>query len=129
MKFKVELEIDNETIEDVLVTALEGGSNYWYHLSEKTVDSIKNHTISMEGEPLSLRFYKAINHGMHIPINDAEHYTDVLGKIHTPTIQRAFIKMHNDYPENLENIREGDFDAEDADIFFQLAVLGEIVYG
>jgi len=41
----------------------------------------------------------------------------------------AIQKLKEDYPNAYENIIDEEYDAEDADIFFQLATMGDVVFG
>jgi hypothetical protein len=41
----------------------------------------------------------------------------------------AIQKLKDEYPRVYENIIDEEYDAEDADVFFQLAVMGEVTFG
>jgi len=41
MEIKIETIVPREVLENVCVTALEGGSNYWYYLSDGAVKLIR----------------------------------------------------------------------------------------
>lgn len=120
--------ITNEMRENLLVTALEGGSNYWYFLKKKGMSYIEKHTPEMENEPLAMRMFKALERNVSIPIHDYE-TGDLLGEINMHSIEKAEEKLIEINPIEFANILTEDYDANTADIWFQLAVMGEIVFG
>jgi len=75
-------EISYDLFEGILVTALEGGSNYWYMLDLNDTGVPKE---KYAGEPLSVKVAKMIWYDR--------------------------------------------IDADDADVFFQIATMGEITFG
>ena len=67
--------------------------------------------------------------GGNIQVNDAEEEEDVLGTVDMDSLLDAIQKLKDDYPRVYENIIDEEYDAEDADVFFQLAVMGEVTFG
>lgn len=119
--------VPDQMIEDLLVTALEGGSNYWYWLSNETADQIEK--VTGKEDPLSIRFYQAIQKGESLIIHDAENDDEVLGHINSASIQNALLMMATGHREHFADIISENHDATTADVFFQLAVMGEITFG
>jgi hypothetical protein len=62
-------------------------------------------------------------------VYDKENEDELLEKVTQESCKRAFKLMSELYPDNIDNIIEEDYDANDADIFFQLATMGKIVFG
>ena len=121
---------DKQFVEDVIVTALEGGSNYWYYLTDATVKAIKTATPEMNGEPLSIRFTAALDNGLEIDIHDYEDPREKLGTISKATMGDRTQKLIDDgYGDRLGHDEEFEGDGDDADIIFQYWVLNDIVYG
>lgn len=118
--------IDDQLIKDQIITALEGGSNYWYYLKDLSMLPEKK-----EGEALSERICRAVlDEGKLIPVHDIEEPDEVsLGAIHVDTIKRGLQLMAEDYPDQFNDMVEENGDAETADIFFQLVVMGEVTFG
>ncbi len=54
---------------------------------------------------------------------------EVLGELSKANIERGIEILEKDYPDYYSDVLTEDYDAESADIFFQLAVMGEVVYG
>ena len=128
--FTVQTKISEKVVEAVIVGALEGGSNYWYYLSDDAVKTIRDYTPLMKGEPLSMRFVQALKEGAEIDINDIEDPDEILGTISTKTMGERTEKLINDgYGERLERVKLEQEDAWDADVIFQYWVLNEIVFG
>jgi hypothetical protein len=102
---------------DAVITALEGGSNYWYFLPDVSmVEKDSNYA-------LSERILRAvIFKGECISVTDAE-TTDVLGEISIESIERG-IELYEEEREEFDAA----MDADEADCLFQYIVMGEIVY-
>lgn len=117
----IQLEITDEQFGNLLVSAFEGGSNYWIE------------RIQVDPRP---RDSKAINNyetmfadgrGVRIWAEDAEeeggYWLDKEAAI------KGFQLLATYYPKCLSNIQQEQDDAEDADVWLQLALFGEVVYG
>ena len=128
---KLEIELNREVLEDIFVTALEGGSNYWYHISEDTYKKIRKAVPKEVDEVLSTAILKAVyDHGVAVPINDAENEEDVLGWISMETMQERLQDLYNSGNRwALEAHMNEEGDSESADIVFQYIVIGEAIYG
>ena len=116
MKIK-QLEIKDEDIIDVIVTALEGGSNYWYNLPDLSMVE------KIAGKAKSERIAISALNGKSIPVYDIEEEDEHLGDISAENIERG-IKLY------IEDGREFDagMDADEADVLFQYMVMGEITF-
>jgi hypothetical protein len=124
----IPLNITKEQIADQLCTALEGGSNYWYMLGD--VDRIyfdKSLTL-VDNLVRSLLVDKEYELNVY-DIESDEDEPELLGKVTYKSIGNAFTLMGAHYPKQLANIISGDYDADDSDVWFQLATMGEVVYG
>ena len=124
---KVTINIPDQVIIDSISTALEGGSNYWYNLP--VLSMIEKTKRKYLAETL---FISAIN-GAQIPVEDIDEFDEdsddfeAIGYISKENIERGiqlYIENENRLPTD-----DDPLDAEEADIFFQYIVLGEIVYG
>lgn len=129
---KIERIVSREILENVLVTALEGGSNYWYYLTIDAVKLIRKVVPENEDPYLSTAILKAVlDHQIDIPINDAENLNDVLGYLSHKTMMSRLQELSE--VEGLSNVLdaevEGQGDAETSDVIFQWMVMGELVFG
>ncbi len=124
--------ISNEMKSDLITTAIEGGSNYWYLFEEeatgcivkyKTVEHPQNkyHTFSEA-------IFVAIEAGESVPVHSME-TGELLGNLTKDSIDKAMGLLHDQFPHVYANIIAEDFDAGDADVWFQLAVIGKVLFG
>ena len=129
MTITINQEIKRQVLEDIFVTALEGGSNYWYYLSEEAIKLIRDAVPKSEDPYLSTAILKAIEKGVEVPINDAEDEEEVLGTISLKTIQDRLQKLSRSGNSDalMAHIKE-EGDADTADIVFQYLSFGEIVF-
>lgn len=122
--------ISDELISDQLCTALEGGSNYWYYLGDiDRTHFVKGETLV---DNLTRSFMADKNYKLPVyDIESAEEFEDMdkLGDVTYDSMAKAFSIMSKDYPRQLGNILSGNYDGDDSDVWFQIAVMGEAIYG
>jgi len=152
-KEQLNRKLTKQDIIDILITALEGGSNYWYLMD--LPENIKSY-----GQSTSEAVGEYILRGGSIDFFDREEYYDVrrslkdgdynigdsddmidkksyqedientkLGYIDMDRILEVITKIKSEYPEIWKNILLENADAGDADVFLQLCVMNEVVYG
>ena len=143
--------LTKNNIIDLFVTSLEGGSNYWYYMD--LPDNIKTY-----GQSTSEAVGEYILQGGEIYFYDIEEYENVvrnkkkgeyniqgdlidqksykedlddtyLGYVDMDKVLESIPIIKKDYPEIWERILLEQADAGDADVFLQLCVMGEVVYG
>lgn len=128
---EVKINISREVLEDVFVTALEGGSNYWYYLPEESIKAIRKAVPKSEDPYLSTAILKAIlDHDVVVPINDAEQEDELIGIISKKTMESRLQLLYDS--ENrwaMESHMRDEGDASSADVVFQYLTMGEVVYG
>lgn len=130
-KFKIEglTLISPYDVYNMLVGAIEGGSNYWYLIGEKTCDRVDAATEDMKGEPFVDRFLMAIQRGTKgINVLDVEDGSK-LGTLTPESWAKAEKLMIEKHKSHLGDILKENDDATTADVFFQLAVIGELTFG
>lgn len=130
MEITINQKIDRQVLEDIFVTALEGGSNYWYYLSEEAIKLIRKAVPKSEDPYLSTAILKAIEKGVEVPINDAEDEEEVIGTISLKTMKERLQKLADSKNRDalVSHINENG-DGDSADIVLQYLAFGEIVYG
>lgn len=102
--------VTSEQIDDVMVTALEGGITYW--ADEARVK--KGHEPKTETQYAS----ETLTHGGVLEIHDAE--DGVWLTLTLECLLKALADQHFDFDN---------YDAYDADAAVQQAIFGEVVYG
>lgn len=127
---EITFNITEEQLTDQLCTALEGGSNYWYFLGDiDRTHFIKGHTLV---DNLIRSFMADKDYKLPVyDIESAEEFEemDKLGDVTYHSMARAFNIMSSDYPRQLGNILSGNYDGDDSDVWFQIATMGEVVFG
>ena len=133
MKFNIETEVSRDVLENIFVTALEGGSNYWYYINPENCKKMRD-VVSREDErDFSMAFAKAIlDKGISLEVHDIEDMEndEPLGVINEESIRVGLQKMIDDgegWALFDEIAEQGDVNS--SDICFQYMVLGEVVYG
>jgi hypothetical protein len=128
MKIQIEYEVTQDMIENVIVSALEGGSNYWYFIDvadfEDDLPPKGNLALT---ERISEAVYK--NPAFKMPVYDVEDEDDVLGYLSQKNLRRGLELCAKDYPEVFQLFTQNEIDAGDADVIFQLTVMGEVTFG
>lgn len=119
--------ITNEQRTNLLTSALEGGSNYWYYLYSDATKIINKH--KKAGDCFVDKMWRALENKEEIPVRDKEDMKEVLGKISLASIEKAEQIMAEKYPEHFADIMSGSDDAATGDLWFQLSVMGDVVYG
>ena len=125
VEIKATVCIPNEKIQDLITTSLEGACRYWG--SFKFPDDWKQKYQSHEQIPFK---------GGNIEVFDVE-TEKLLGYLNIASIKVGLQLMANRKDmkgkivpaRHFKNLATDNEDAETADVFMQLAVLGEIVYG
>lgn len=125
-ELQIKLKLSYERLEDVFVGALEGGSNYWYFLSDKAIDIIREKVSKDEDKYLSTAMLKAIMRGAQVPINYAENEDEVLGVISLLTLRDSLQKCAEERPDLIQAVIDENDDACTADCIFQYLVLDTI---
>lgn len=121
------INVSNETRENLLTSAIEGGSNYWYLIKDKACDIINKYS---KRECFVEKMWDAILAGEEIEIHDIEDEDgDALGKISLVSIEKGEQIMAEKHASHFADIIDENDDACTGDVWFQLAVMGEIVYG
>ena len=128
MRIQIEYEVTQDMIENVIVSALEGGSNYWYFID---VADFEDDLPPKRNLALTERISEAVfkNPAFKMPVYDVEDEDDVLGYLSQKNLSRGLEICAKDYPEVFQRFIQDEIDADDADIIFQLTVMGEITFG
>jgi hypothetical protein len=116
--------MNNITIfRNMLVGALEGGSNYWY--SDATIVRLPDRlTLAAADGYHPLELVPTLKGGqVHIT---AEGQACILN---LASLEHGLAIMQTKYPHHWANILQEDDDAETADVFLQCVCFGEVVYG
>ena len=129
MEITIKTKITREILENIFITALEGGSNYWYWLESDDIEKARG--ICINSQSTSEALFEAIyDHGMVLPIYDIESIEDgPIGELDRDTFQERLQKCYNEMPLHLQSELSENGDAESSDVIFQYLALDELIYG
>lgn len=115
----------HQLFSDLLVGALEGGSNYWYFLPDLSMVGRR------KGEPWSVAIGRAVWHeGAAVPVADTNEKEGTrLGTLTKASMEKGLDLMMRKHPRHYADLIGGNDDAITADVWFQLAVMGQLVFG
>jgi len=131
VKINIEKEISREILENIFVTAIEGGSNYWYYIPIKERKAIRE-VVSKEEDPyFSTALMTAVlDRGLSVDIHDAEDNEEVLGTLSLSSIVDGLQGLaDSDNAQHLMDELMQTGDAITSDVCFQYMVMGEIIFG
>jgi len=128
MKFNVPIEVEACQVADLITTALEGGSNYWCMLRSTNDFKTKPTKHLTYWEALVENLEKGYD--FYAPVFDVEEDNEKLGELTIATIKEGLGLFAKEYTEIFVEWESTDnYDAEVADIAFQLMVMKKVVYG
>lgn len=110
----------------LLCSAFEGGSNYWYEIV--AYQAPKNPWKFPGDETLFRHIGYPLAAGGAVVIADQENE----GKIYRLTpkaVARGWELLKNDQPRHYADVLSEDADATTGDVFLQLCLFGEVIYG
>ena len=99
-----------QTVVDLFTTACEGGSVYWCRMVTPRVEA---------GD-----MYESMMHGFTV----ATRKGDALVEVTPEMIEKGLRLLLEEDPERFFYLCNDDWDAEDADVFFQLCTFGKVIY-
>jgi len=125
----IKREMDYDSFENLIVTALEGGSNYWHMIDLGDSKGIKFY--ALDPRPKSIKIADALynNEYSSVTILDAEDEEETLGTLTYQSVRKSLENFPKDHQWALDNVLNGDYDANDADVVFQVLVMDDVVYG
>ena len=126
-------QLTDEEIGRLLGAALDGGSNFWYHIL--FVPNEITHVVKTQKKNFIDACVEFILDGGVIPIHDREengdprHRPKPLGYLDMDSAREAIEIIKNKYPNVYGNIVTEEYDSDDTDVFLQVAVMGKIEFG
>ncbi len=117
-------QIPDKRIQDLLCCAFEGGSYYWYSITAFNYPKGQTQeSLGIEFKHLELPF-----RGGSLTIEDAED-PSVVRILDRAAIVRGLALMKDRHPREWADFIGENEDAETGDVFLQLCLFGEVVYG
>ena len=127
----VSMPITKQRISDLLCSAFEGGSNYWYW-----IDSfIKPPMLEYRNDPKQVfkHLDYPLNKGGALIISDKGDDSPAKSKetykLDLDSITKGLQVMAEKYPKHFADFTGEDYDATTGDVFLQCCLFGEVIYG
>ena len=122
--------ISNSRAADLLVGAFEGGSNYWYMIADNVKPEVEAQPWG-EGEYTPSYISYPFSKGGAVIIVDMEDEEGERFTLDKKAILRGKLEMENntDYSHHFADVLNENDDADTSDVFLQLCLFGEVVYG
>lgn len=132
MTIDLKLDVSREVLESIFITAIEGGSNYWYYIGEEAVKSINNVCPRASGMAFSERVFTAVyDYGVEVALHDIEDINgEPIGVLSKDTFKERLERCANEgamWALQQEIDEQGD--ATTSDAVFQYLALNDLVYG
>lgn len=129
---KKEIDLDRLFLEDVFMTALEGGSNYWYWIADEQVEKVRKAVPKSKQPYFSIAVLEAVMiHGIDVAISDKDDHDNTLGVISKKTMRSRIQSMADS--EQFSHMIQAQLDemgdSNTADCIFQYIVMGEVMFG
>ena len=124
--FKVTREIPQQRVEDLLCCAFEGGSGYWCCILD--YENPDNVEVTYKHTQLPLTERGAV---ICVESNDfpPESEENQRWRLDREAVARGLQLMAEKYPNHFGDFANENEDAITGDVFLQLALFGELVYG
>ena len=130
------MKLMTKEIEDMLVGAFEGGSNYWI----REIDFIKpkdsdlyQHSFKLHGEEKvvykHVQYPMSVGGAVKIIIREDDGTAGEIVILDIGAIKKGIAVMAEKYPRHYGDMLGDNHDADTADVFLQCCVFGEIVFG
>jgi hypothetical protein len=124
---KVQIDVPLQRVSDLLCSALEGGSNYWYMIEKQTKPPIIGfHCMAGHDFP---HIDWPLNVGGSLSIASMEEPDRAIATLDLDAAQRGLQLMAEKYPHHWGDFLAENDDATTGDVFLQLALYGEVIYG
>ena len=132
MTIDLKLDVSREVLESIFITAIEGGSNYWYYIGEEAVKAINNVCPRASGMAFSERVFTAVHdYGVEVALHDIEDIDgEPIGMLSKDTFKERLERCANEgamWALQQEIDEQGD--ATTSDAVFQYLALNDLVYG
>ena len=129
-------ELTESQARDLLVGALEGGSNYWYQIvGHKFPVGVKYEDFQPGGQFTTAEYYHPEQlipfvQGCTTLVETSDDPNESqIKRLHKGALELGAIILKKKYPHHLSAAMLGEDDADTADAYFQCCLFGEIVFG
>jgi hypothetical protein len=128
----MKLSIEHKRLQNLLVGALEGGSNYWYSAAEAVLPAGDTYKDIRPGGKYADPddYYHPLQIVPFVPGGKLRfQHEDGPAEVNAEKLTAGLRLMREKYPKHYADVIGENDDATTADVLLQLAAFGEIIYG
>lgn len=133
---EVKVQVSKQRVSDLLCNALEGGSNYWYEIVQKVAPKKFEFYSAPElggGTKENPKVFPHLDYPMNpdgcLWIRSLMEDNDSPRSLNLTSLERGLQLMAEKYPHHWGDFLAENDDATTGDVFLQLALYGEVIYG
>lgn len=120
--------IEDQRVEDLLCTSLEGGSNYWYFIEKFISPSKEALEAYLQGRSMFRHLAYPMCGGALLFI-DEEDPRSAGVYLNRLAIECGLLTMAEKFPRHWKDFISENEDADTGDVFLQCCLFGEVIYG
>jgi hypothetical protein len=129
--FRLAVEVSEEMVRDLLISALEGGSNYWVCIEDANGASAARY---LSDVPLTADGFLIITapsnrQGLREVRFDEKNHDMLPAFLDRKAIVRGLEVMHRDHGAHYGEMISGGGDATTGDVFLQCCLYGDVIFG
>ncbi len=130
---QIKINVSNSDLANLITSALEGGSNYWAEVVHKVQPTKMTHWCFTDGKDKKakaeyLEEY-VMNEGGSLTIRDTESEEHSEHVLTLAKAERGLQLMADKFGSNFADVLRQDTDANTGDVWLQLALFGDVIYG
>lgn len=141
----IERKIPLQCLQDLLICALEGGSNYWYCNADYSIPEDKIEAVKDASDGVFKGYwapfyggnlYLEVKYeGDELPRWNGEAFEKIEAgegvrwTIRQADLERGLRTMSEKYPRHMADVIKNNEDADTGDVFLQCVCFGDIIYG
>ena len=127
MTYQTTINVDPQTVQDLIVTAFEGGSNYW--LGNSRVELVHPAYEDLPADGVVWYGNSKRNVFAEPDFKVTIDTEEGLETLDAAAIEKGLGVMATRYARHFADIVQDNMDADTGDVFLQCALFGEVVYG
>lgn len=125
---RANVEVSEDEIENLIVSALEGGSNYWYQIVRQREP--RKFLFRSDAKKIFSHIDYPMNPGGSLTIRSTEEPERAARTLSLTTIKRGVkaLAASKEYRHHFTDILKEDTDQTTGDVFLQFCLYGEVLY-
>jgi hypothetical protein len=121
--------VTKQRVSDLLCSAFEGGSNYWYEITECIAPPELEFRVLLRRRRRDKHLDYPLNEGGALMIGDRKDPEREPVRLDLETIKKGLGLFFVETPRHLADFMSESDDASTGDVFLQLCIFGSVVYG